>query len=87
MAIELRELHPSEFEAWTTVFALAEDFPDGWVLVGGQMVQLHAVELGARSGVRPTNDVDVIVDVRTRRGATGQLAQGPRMASVPGRSS
>lgn len=37
--------------------------PDGWVLVGGQAVYLHAVERGAPF-VRPTKDADVALDIR-----------------------
>lgn len=38
-------------------------FGDNWLLVGGQMVFLHEVERQA-TDVRPTDDVDVVVDLR-----------------------
>lgn len=74
MSIVLTDLPPAAFEAWTVVFDLAEDFAAGWVVVGGQMVQLHAAELGAREGIRPTDDVDVIVDTRSDPAGTERLA-------------
>lgn len=73
MTIDLGPLPPAAFDAWSAVFQLTEDFGEDWVVVGGQMVQLHAVELGATQ-LRPTVDVDVIVDVRARRAATEHLA-------------
>lgn len=38
-----------------------------WTLIGGLMVQLHAIHHGI-DVVRPTNDVDLIVHVETGRG-------------------
>lgn len=74
MTVDLGALPPAAFEAWTVVFDLAKDSPDDWVVVGGQMVQLHAAQLDARIGIRPTDDVDVIVDIRALRGGTRRLA-------------
>lgn len=74
MTVELTDLTPVAEEAWWVVFDLAEQLRDGWVLVGGQMVQLLAAEHGAAERVRPTEDVDVIVDVRARPDATRRLA-------------
>ena len=42
---------------------LTERLPDGWVLVGGLMVQLHAIETGCVD-VRPTRDIDVLGQAR-----------------------
>lgn len=42
---------------------LAPTFGDNWLLVGGQMVFLHEVERRA-TDVRPTDDVDVVVNLR-----------------------
>ncbi len=44
------------------------------MVVGGQMMQTFAVEFDVRHAVRPTDDVDVVVDVRSRPGATEWLA-------------
>ena len=74
MRVELSGLIPAQFEAWTVVFALAEAFDEGWVVVGGQMIQLHATELGVGQGVRPTFDIDVLVDIRAHRSGTERVA-------------
>ena len=39
--------------------------PDGWCLIGGQMVWLFAAEHGA-DPPRATDDVDVVIDLRSR---------------------
>jgi hypothetical protein len=46
-----------------------------WTLIGGLMVQLHAVAAGLPV-VRPTNDVDVLLHVETGRGRAEQVARG-----------
>lgn len=74
MTLDLGRLAPAAFEAWTVVFELDETFTGDWVVVGGQMVALHAASLGVKDGVRPTDDVDVLVDVRARSAATRELA-------------
>ena len=48
---------------WPLVVEVATTLPVGsWVLVGGLMVQLHARVAGV-DAVRPTEDVDALVDV------------------------
>lgn len=49
--------------SWAALLELAPVFDDNWLLVGGQMVFLHEVERQATE-VRPTDDVDVVVDLR-----------------------
>lgn len=63
---------------------LGED--EGWVLVGGLMVQLLAYENGARS--RPTTDIDLLANARTLPSMTNQVAEtlkrlGAEMAMPP----
>lgn len=65
MRVELRRLTPAAEEGWTTMFAVAAETTDSWILAGGQMMFLLAVELGAER-VRPTEDIDGIVNVRIR---------------------
>lgn len=72
--IELRHLTPAAEEGWRLLLDLAEDNSDGWLLVGGQMMYLLAVEHGAVLP-RPTTDMDVVVDVRQRRDGTQWLAE------------
>ena len=71
--ILLERLIPAQEQAWHILFDLAETEPDNWVLVGGQMVYLLAVENG-RLPLRATVDADVVVDVRAKPQATRWLA-------------
>jgi hypothetical protein len=48
---------------WSAVGELVERLPGQWVLIGGLMVQLHAIERGA-TDVRPTQDIDVLGQAR-----------------------
>lgn len=60
------ELVPPDDESarlWHGVSELAEMLPASWVLVGGLMVQIHAIEHGIEN-VRATTDVDVLGQAR-----------------------
>jgi len=48
---------------WHLLFDLAEELPETWCLIGGLMVGLYGVQYG-RTGIRPTADGDVLVDIR-----------------------
>ena len=61
--VVLPPLLGGQAESWKALVDLAPAFGDNWLLVGGQMVFLHEVERGA-ADVRPTDDVDVVVDLR-----------------------
>jgi hypothetical protein len=55
---------PSEQTAsWLGLLDLHERLPEGWTLIGGQLVHLHCAERG-QFPVRPTNDADTVIDVR-----------------------
>jgi predicted nucleotidyltransferase len=59
---------------WPNVAELSDHLPtERWTLVGGLMVQLHAVHhrVGA---IRPTNDVDIVLHVETSRGVPAAAA-------------
>lgn len=59
---------------WPNVAELAAVLDRGtWSLVGGLMTQLHTIHhrLGV---VRPTNDVDIVLHIETRRGLPGTTA-------------
>lgn len=58
-------------ELWVAVGDLVERLPGGWILVGGLMVQLHALERGV-TDVRPTGDIDVLGQARPQ-GALGSI--------------
>lgn len=62
--VVLPTLLGGQAESWAALVELAPAFGNNWLLVGGQLVFLHEVERGARD-VRPTDDVDVVVDIRT----------------------
>lgn len=48
---------------WASVGDLAELLPPDWVLIGGLMVQIHALEHGVED-VRATTDIDVLGQAR-----------------------
>ena len=61
-------------EPWPNVAELAQVLPrDQWTLVGGLMTQLHTVHHGI-GVVRPTNDVDIVLHIETRRGVPNLTA-------------
>jgi len=49
--------------AWHSLLDLYELQPDGWTLIGGQLVHLLCAERGY-SPQRPTNDADTVVNAR-----------------------
>lgn len=49
--------------AWHALLELHERHPDGWTLVGGQLVHLQCAERGY-DPQRPTDDGDAVVDAR-----------------------
>lgn len=63
MPIELPAMPDDQKEAWQAVFEIYKGIPQGWVLVGGQAVYLHAVERNAPY-VRATTDADFALDIR-----------------------
>ncbi|MGL4177749.1 MAG: nucleotidyl transferase AbiEii/AbiGii toxin family protein [Dermatophilaceae bacterium] len=59
---------------WPSVAELADALPAGsWTLVGGLMTQLHTIHHGLGI-VRPTNDVDIVLHIETRRGIPEAVA-------------
>ncbi len=73
--INIAAPNPEDKRLWAKALELAGAFdPDQrWALIGGLMVQLHAFEHG--SVPRPTGDIDVLGDSRTRPPGTEQIAQ------------
>lgn len=59
---------------WLAVTDLARAFgeSEGWCLIGGLMVQVHAFGHGVAP--RPTRDIDLLGDARSRPSVTEQLA-------------
>lgn len=58
---------------WPFLGRLAEEFPGGWVLVGGQMVLLLGLEQGELPQ-RETDDADALVRVKVLPAGTSQLS-------------
>ena len=50
---------------WHALMDLSEEIPEGWSLVGGQMVHLWCADRGVNLA-RPTDDVDAVLDVRAQ---------------------
>lgn len=54
---------PANAKPWNMVFAIAQEhISDSWLLVGGLMVQAHALIKGVRP-VRVTQDADFLIDI------------------------
>ena len=61
--IVLPPMAGGQLESWRALVELAPTLGERCLLVGGQMVLLREVERGAVE-TRPTDDVDVVVDLR-----------------------
>lgn len=61
--IVLPAMPQEQTASWLGVLDLYDELPTGWTLIGGQLVHLHCAERG-QIPVRPTNDVDTVIDVR-----------------------
>jgi hypothetical protein len=72
MPVRLSSMTPSQEEGWRVLLDLYEEFSAGWCLIGGQMVWLLAREYGVEPA-RATEDVDVVVDIRTDQGLMARM--------------
>lgn len=54
---------PAQAEAWHALFEVYKANPEGWALVGGQMVHSLCWEREANPP-RPTQDADAVLDIR-----------------------
>lgn len=61
--VQLPPLAGGQADSWAALVELAPALGDNWLLVGGQMVFLHEVERRS-TDIRPTDDVDVVVNLR-----------------------
>ena len=50
-------------ESWIGLLDLADRIPDGWTLIGGQMVHLHCWDRKVPPN-RATDDIDTVLDIR-----------------------
>lgn len=62
-AVQLPPLAGGQADSWAALVELAPVLGDNWLLVGGQMVFLHEVDRRS-TDIRPTDDVDVVVNLR-----------------------
>ncbi|MGX9346685.1 hypothetical protein [Microbacterium sp. KNMS] len=54
---------PGTLPPWSLAFELAESMPErSWALVGGLMVQAHALRAGIEE-IRPTSDLDMLLNL------------------------
>jgi len=65
VTVDLTDLHPAAQATWSAIANLAANTDtETWVVVGGQMVAIHATVAGV-AVPRATDDGDIVVDVRT----------------------
>lgn len=62
--VELPAMGAAQEQSWHALMEVYEHFSEGWTLIGGQLVHLHCAERGVFP-IRPTDDVDAVVDIRT----------------------
>lgn len=74
MPVALRSMTPAQEAGWHVLLDLHESFQAGWCIIGGQMVWLLAQEHGVEP-IRVTEDVDVVVDIRTDQRLMRQLCR------------
>jgi len=72
--VDVPELGDSVHEMWVELFDLAARPPAPWVLIGAQMVALHGWAQG-RTQIRPSEDADLLVNVRTVTKGTELMGQ------------
>ena len=71
--IEIPELGDARHGLWCDLIDLAEVNPGAWTIIGAHMVALFAWEAGLVS--RPSDDVDVLVDVRLVADGTERVSR------------
>lgn len=72
--IVLADLDDRMLETWKTLLELSRRHPEGWTLVGAQMVALYAAEHG-QIWPRVSIDADVLANVRVVQGTTAQVSR------------
>lgn len=70
--IDVPELGDDHHALWVDLIALAEAQSGSWTLIGAQMVALYAWDAGIES--RPSEDADVLANVRVTTSATRDVA-------------
>jgi len=73
-AVDLAPADPEAREVWRNALALMEELDGEWTLIGGLMVQLHVERYGG-VGIRPTEDIDILANSRTRPSFTERISE------------
>ena len=74
VAVRLPPLAGRQQESWRAFIELTPRLGDHCLLVGGQMVFLLEVERGSLD-TRPTDDVDIVVDLRVEPAGLARVHQ------------
>jgi hypothetical protein len=78
--INLRPADEDSRRLWSSVADLVALLPADWVLIGGLMVQLHALEAGIVD-VRATIDVDVLGQARHKERSRRSMLRSKQTGS------
>jgi hypothetical protein len=76
-AVPVVTLDPNDPETrrvWADALTLMGQLEGEWTLIGGLMVQLHAERYG-QGGARPTADVDILANSRTRPSMSERISK------------
>lgn len=71
--VELAPADSNARETWRNALDLMKQLEGDWTLIGGLMVQLHAERYDG-AGARPTDDVDILANSRTRPSYTERIS-------------
>jgi hypothetical protein len=63
--LDLPRIGPHHDDLWTTLCDLGDAHEEDWLVIGGQMVMLHALQAGREPG-RVSQDLDTVIDARVR---------------------
>ena len=72
--ITIPDLGDDYHQLWADLIGLSQEAGVPWTLIGAHMVALHGWEAG-REPIRPSEDADVLVDVRAVTRGTERLSQ------------
>jgi hypothetical protein len=82
--VELDPVDPNARGIWRNALDLMGQLEGDWTLIGGLMVQLHAERYGG-VGARPTNDIDILANSRTRPSYTERTRRNSRTSVISSR--